>query len=475
MKKFLSLSFLTLLGFLVFTEEANAQQDTLQQKLDTYLRHKLAKGNIPGFSVAIVHGNKIVFSKGYGKTGENQPVTDDTPFAIASLSKSFTAMAIMQLSEAGKIKLDAPIAEYFSSLGENGKKITVRQLLNQTSGYSDLTFPELAFQQQPQSLRQAIERMKNVSLVSRSGEKFHYHNPNYQVLARLVEVVSGESFPTYLDKNIFIPLKMKHTVSLNGTKDLYTMQELNYTPGHVFLFGYPLVKKEPDWFIQGSAGMISTANDMAAWLIVNMNKGAFENHQLLSPEGIKEMQTPYSGGSYAMGWISGDSTLIRHNGILWTSQAEQVIMKDKGYGIVILFNSGLSAFQDYGAFTRDIAEILTGGTPELSAFPTIGYEIITGLIAVIAIIMSCRRLTRGKQWRRKYAERSKFLSWLWLLLRLTPLALLLSIPQIGTSMSGRVLSWERIFWAMPSIVIFLSVVSVLNVIIVGLRIYRLNV
>jgi hypothetical protein len=102
------------------------------------------------------------------------------------------------------------------------------------------------------------------------------------------------------------------------------------------------------------------------------------------------------------------------------------------------------------------------------------YEILIAAIAILAIFMSCRRLTRIKHWEKKYASRSKFQSWLWLIFRLTPMILLLSIPQIGTSMSGRVLSWDRIFWAMPSIVIWLAIVSVLNVIIVAARIYRLK-
>lgn len=450
------------------------QQDRVLQKIDTYLQQKLKKGNIPGFSVAIVHQDKTIFAKGYGRTGENKPVNNNTPFAIASLSKSFTAMAVMQLVESGKVNLDSPVADYLPSLGENGTKISIRQLLNQTSGYSDLTFPELAFHDQPHTLESAIERVKNVRLVSRPGETFHYHNPNYQVLARLVEVVSGDAFPVYLDKNIFIPLDMPNTVSVSGTKDFYNIPGLNYTPGHVFLFGYPLKKKEPDWFIQGSAGMVSTANDMAHWLIANMNKGTFKNHRVLSTQGIQAMQTPYPGGSYAMGWIAGDSTLVRHNGILWTSQAEQILLKDKNYGVVILFNSGLSAFQDYGSFTRGITDIINGGNPEVSIFPTMAYEILIAAIAILAIFMSCRRLTRTKQWEKKYASRSKFLSWLWLIFRLTPMILLLSIPQIGTSMSGRVLSWDRIFWAMPSIVIWLAIVSVLNVIIVAARIYRLK-
>ncbi len=453
---------------------ALGQQDRVLQKIDAFLQQKSEKGNIPGFSVAIAHQGKTIFAKGYGRTGDNKPVNADTPFAIASLSKSFTAMAVMQLVETGKIKIDSPISDYLPSLGENGTKITVRQLLNQTSGYSDLTFPELAFHDQPRTLQSAIERMKNVTLVSKPGEAFHYHNPNYQVLARLVEVVSGESFPVYLDKNIFIPLNMSNTVSVSGTKDFYNVPGVNYTPGHVFLFGYPLKKKEPDWFIQGSAGMVSTSNDMAHWLIANINKGAYKNHQVLSPQGIQAMQTPYPGGSYAMGWIAGDSTLVRHNGILWTSQAEQIILKNKNYGIVILFNSGLSAFQDYGSFTRGITDIINGNNPEISIFPTIAYEVLIAVIAILAIFMSCRRLTRTKQWEKKYASRSKFLSWLWLIFRLTPMILLLSIPQIGTSMSGRVLSWDRIFWAMPSIVILLSIVAVLNVIIVAARIYRLK-
>jgi CubicO group peptidase (beta-lactamase class C family) len=474
MKKNLTAFCLVFVTLFIPGADVLAQNKDVFQKVDTFLQAKFEKGNIPGFAVAIVSKDSILFSKGYGRTGDNIPVTGNSTFAIASLSKGFTAMAVMKLVESGRVMLDDPIRKYITGLGKNGHEITIRQLLNQTSGYSDLVFPELSFRQQPPTLEAAVDRMKNIKTVSKPGEKFHYHNPNYHILARLVEVVSGEGFSRYLDKNILKPLEMTNSSSVTLTKDLYSIPGLNYDPGHIYFFGRPVKMKEPDWFIEGSAGMISTVNDMGRWMMMNLNGGNYKGRQLLSPEGIAKMQTPYPGGQYAMGWIKSDDNVIRHTGILWTSQADEMLIKDKGYGVVVLFNSGLSAFQDYNAFGRGIYEILNGETPEVSAFATIAYDILVGLLAIMAILISVRRLTRTKKWENNYRSRPKVQSWTWIIARLMPLALLLSIPSIGTYMSGRVLSWERIILAMPSIFILLSIVAALNLVIVVVRLVKLR-
>jgi CubicO group peptidase (beta-lactamase class C family) len=154
---------------------------------------------------------------------------------------------------------------------------------------------------QPRSLEDVVGRLRNVFLSSEPGTEYHYNNTNYQLLALLVEKVSKEEFSKYLEHHIFTPLGMKQTFNVSNTKELNKSNKL--AGGHYFLFGQPMAKEEPEWFIDGPAGIVSTAKDMANWLILQSTEGKHRNNQLLSRKGIQEMQTPGSSKvSYGMGW-----------------------------------------------------------------------------------------------------------------------------------------------------------------------------
>jgi len=143
----------------------------------------------------------VIYIQGFGSDGHGHGVTPDTQFRIASLSKSFTAVAVLQLVEAGQVELDSPVQAYLPTFvtadPSASRRITVRHLLNQTSGMADAGFPSIA-NDQSGSLEQRMESLRSARLVSDPGQRFHYFDPNYQLLARLVEVVAGVPFSTYL-------------------------------------------------------------------------------------------------------------------------------------------------------------------------------------------------------------------------------------------------------------------------------------
>ncbi len=452
-----------------------SQNKTVAEKIDGYIQAKLAKSSVPGLAVAVVHDDSILLSKGYGITGNGRVVTANSPFAIASLSKAFTAMAVMQLVETRQIELNAPVINYLPSFATDdarGATVTVQQLLHQTSGLADTGFPELSFTKQPTTLDEAVLRLKNAHLVSTPGQRFHYHNPNYQVLAKLVEAVSHEKFPDYLQKHIFRPLGMTTTQEVAVTKSFYKSDD--FTKGHIYFLGKPIAFQEPDWFIEGSAGMASSINDMAHWLIPQMNHGRFGNTQLLDSTHTKMMQRPPSGAahSYGMGWFLTANANLYHSGILWTYSAEQMIITKDRYGIVVLFNGGLNPFVDYYSFTQGIADILTNKEPEVPFLPDWFYAIFAGAILVASICLSIRRLLRLKHWQKNYAQRPLWRSWVYLLLRILPFILFLFIPLLITAISGRVLSWERIFLMLPEIMLGLGITALVNLMVVITRLVK---
>ncbi|MCH1626740.1 serine hydrolase domain-containing protein [Ferdinandcohnia quinoae] len=474
----IAIVFATLLCFEGNKTKADAN-DT-NGEIDQYIQKKLEKNNIPGAAVAITHNDKVIFTKGYGRTSNHTPITEDTQFAIASLSKAFTALSVMQLVEEGKIDLDKPIKQYVPSFQLNdlrGSKITPRHLLNHTSGLTDKVYHDMTLDPQPKSFQEVIQQLRNVSLTSEPGKEYHYNNTNYQLLALLVEAVSNEEFSVYLKHHIFDPLEMKQTFNVVNTKELNKGNKV--IGGHYYLFGQPIAKDEPEWFVDGPAGIVSSAKDMAKWLIIQSNEGKYDNNQLLSSKGIKKMHTPASSEiSYGMGWNTfkddNGKNQIQHSGILWTYKSEALLLPDERYGIVMLFNSGMNIFVDYYSFTDGIAKILTNQPQKEPFYNNQLFELLVGAIIIVTIILGIRQLLRLQRWAEKYKSRPRWLSTIYLLLRLIPLCLLIFLPKVMTFIGGgRVLSWEGIILMMPSIFILLIIASFFNLMIAIFRVKQI--
>lgn len=469
----LRLKILLVVCFAFIGTQTKAQTPDQLKKIDQFIQQNIDKNHIPGLSIAIVDKDKVVFSKGYGKDGNNKAIISSSSFAIASLSKAFTAMAVMQLAEAGKINLDAPVKKYIPSFimaDARADRITVRQFLNQTSGLSDMVYPELSFKQQPVSGSNAIKNLKDVNLANSPGEKFQYHNPNYQVMAHLVEVVSQEKFSDYLQKHIFEPLQMKHTAAYHST-----LQFRNNLPqGHIFMFGQPRKMDEPDWYIEGSAGMVSTTSDLAKWLMLYLNKGAYKGQRLLSSQGVETMFSHPANSGYGLGWFVDKEKNVSHSGVFWTYQAEQMIMTKEGYGIVILFNSGINAFQDYHAFLKGVYDVLSNQAPEAPFISSTIYELLMATFIILTLILTTYRFRNMKLWVLRNRAKPKWLVIGKNMVRLLPLVLLLLAPILLALLSNRVLSWERIFLMAPSVIIWLGMVAFCNLLVFITRTIKLR-
>lgn len=451
----------------------NIKAQSITEKIDSFIRIMMEKGNVPGLSVAVVHGDSILLSRGYGMASDGAQVTADTPFGIASLSKAFTATLVMQLVESGKVDLDAPIDRYIPSFvidDPRSATITVRQLLNQTSGLGDRGFPEMAFYEQPQSLNEAVGRIRAAKLVSEPGKEFHYHNPNYQLLAALVEAVTNKKYSDYLEEHLCKPLGMKNTRDFSLTNSMYPGKE-NFKNGHIFFLGKPIEIKEPDWFVDGAAGIVSTSNDMARWLILQVNNGRYNDTHILCNTGVNVMRASVNKTlrGYGMGWFLNQDSSLYHGGILWTYSAEEMIYPKEGYGIVVLFNGGMNVFTDYYSFVSGIHDILMHREPEVPALPYWVYAALAGIIFLLMIALSARSLWRTDTWLHNYRSRARWKSITMLLVRVLPFLLLIFVPALITLMSGRVLSWHRVFLMFPDLIVGLGIIALLNLWVVLMR------
>ena len=188
--------------------------------IDTYLERQMAELRIPGLALGIVQGDQVVHLKGFGVADPaGRAVTPQTPFILNSISKSFAALAIMQWVEQGQIELDAPVQRYlpwFQVADANAAaQITVRQLLNHTSGLPEsAAYPDLARPAATaETLEERVRRLHDTQLNRPVGTTFEYTDANYDVLGLIVQTVAGQPYTAYVQQQILAPLGMVRSQS----------------------------------------------------------------------------------------------------------------------------------------------------------------------------------------------------------------------------------------------------------------------
>jgi CubicO group peptidase (beta-lactamase class C family) len=441
------------------TRASAPRAEVTPAQVDAFIgRYREATG-LPGVAVAITKGTRVVHAKGYGETASGKAVTADTPMALASVSKSFTSLAVMRLVEKGEVELDKTVHGYlpeFVMADPRAAKITVRQLLHQTSGMSDTTFREKSLPQ-PDSLKGAVARLRQARLAADPGAKYDYHDTNYQVAARLVEVVSGEPFAGYLKAHVFTPLGMRNSTTIDTDRDLPAGAR-----GHLYLLGRAIAVPEPTGFGNGSGGVLSSANDMARWLIAQ-NEGS-----LLSPASVAAMRTPSAQGkNYALGWelstTKRGTPVIGHDGDLFTSTAGQLLLPGSKYGIAVMSNTGL-AFADSDAVMDGLVDLIEGATPAEPSSPFLVIDIVFALMTLATVALAVRGVARSRRWAGRTGK------WWRLPPYLLPLVLCLTMAPIFRVLArGADIMWIQVVYIYPSSMIWLVTASVAGVVTVGAR------
>jgi CubicO group peptidase (beta-lactamase class C family) len=431
----------------------------------------MAIHRVPGLALAITLGDKVLFVTGYGTARDDQPVTPQAQFFVGSLSKSFTALAIMQLVEAGQIDLDTPVHTYLPEFAladpVHASHITIRHLLHQVSGLSDIGFPA---SRPPQSatIAEHVAELRAARPVAAPGTEFHYFDPNYAVLARIVEVVSEEPFAAYLHTHVFAPLGMLHSVSVVTTSEA-THKADRLAQGHVVVFGCPIACAEMSGYLGGSGGVISTAADMAHYLIMQNNGGRFGDARLLSPQGVALMHTPpqHRSSSYAMGWFARTQDgrrIIEHNGILSAFYTEVFLLPDAGYGVALLYNvnslpSSLLAFPQ---IKSGLMALLTHGQPGRGGLSVSLWGIIIGGLTLMSVWLATYRLLRLPRWVLQARTTPMWRLLLNIGVAFVPALVLLVLPSLIALISDRVFGYEQLYRSMPSVMIWLSLSAMLG-------------
>jgi CubicO group peptidase (beta-lactamase class C family) len=431
------------LAVLLLGTATPAAAATRTPDVDGYVRAYLDHTGLPGAAVAVTHGSEVVRVAGYGHDAAGTPITASTRLPIASLSKSMTAFAVLRLG----IGLDEPVTRYlpeFRLADPRGARITVRMLLDQTSGMADSAFPDLKLPQ-PHSLAEAVTRLRDARLADEPGTTFHYHNPNYEVAARIVEVVAGQPFAEYLAGQVFRPLGMTGSTSVDAPPP--------GTEGYVRAFGIEVPVSEPDWFTGGSHGVLSTAEDLAKWLLAQRDGGG-----VVSPAAAALAHTPAPGRDYALGWRVRDGR-VSHTGDWFSHTAAQVLLPG-GYGVAVVANTGMALDNEAELLAQGLASLLEGGTPEPALPAGVLADRVLAAPALVAAglaIPGVRRARRKPRWWRVVPP----------LLPLVPLVFLLQL--LGWVFAGRQGTYTQVLYVWPGLVVALGVAALAGLVVAAAR------
>ncbi|WP_223168090.1 serine hydrolase domain-containing protein [Nonomuraea sp. SYSU D8015] len=455
-----------LIGLFTATTLAAPAPSMTSAAIDTYMRDALESTGLPGVSVVVTHAGKVVHAAGYGHDSQGRAVTENTPMRVASVSKSFTAMAVMTLVERGKIKLDEPVTAQlrgFTMDDPRAARITVRQLLNQTSGLSDTTV-DVNELNDATSLADYTARLADDGLRADPGTRWEYCNVNYNLAARLVEVASGRSFGDYLRERVFGPLGMKSSAVSD--------QVVKPADGYNSIFGVWLPRPELPAFLDdsGSGGVITTAADMGKWLIAQTGDG----RPLVKRQSLETMHAPTPIRDYGMGWGVDDETgQLTHSGNLFTYTAVEAISPKTGYGIAVMTNS--AALQDDAyAIMLGLSAMSEGRTPEPPGGDRQLYELVLGVIALAAIGLAAVGAMRARRWAARRAGKPRWRIGLRLVPVLLPAAVLAAYPDLlSFLMNGRTVTWAQLTYFPAPLSIALAVTALAGVLVAAARTYTL--
>ncbi|HEV8583926.1 MAG TPA: serine hydrolase domain-containing protein [Methylomirabilota bacterium] len=309
--------------------------------IDDYIKAEMERRHIPGLALAVARHGKIMKMKGYGVANleHDVPVTPDTVFELASVTKQFTAAAIMLLVEEGKVQLDDPLPWHLPRAPEKWKAITVRHLLTHTSGLPGLREGFKALRPGGTRMRYTTAQLFDAAIKDDlgfpAGERYEYSDVGYAVLGMIIEAASGQRYRDFLDARFFKPLGMTSTSVIDVSR-IQKGRAGNYTLRDGKLVNYWRV-----WDVEMPShyGVLSTVKDLVTW------DRALAAGQVLKPASLTEMWTPVrlnSGATYpyGFGWVVDERRghrWISHSGITGTELSR---LPDDGLTVVVLTNLG---------------------------------------------------------------------------------------------------------------------------------------
>ncbi len=360
--------------FSVFQGFAHTPPDDTSERLDAFIL-KVRKGLDlkTGLSISVIKNGEVFFSKAYGYADieEKKAATVNTPFYIASSTKSFLATLAKILSDEDVINLDSPISTYLPDLElpppVNPDVITIRDLLTHRSGIE--SFPIIlrtAFTGQHTD-EKLLELYNSSNFTTR---EFRYTNTDYVLVGLIIKEVTGKDWKELMKEKIFFPLDMNNT---SAYVSFFEQEPLpaNYESldGKADSYNY----SKTDETMHAAGGIYSSAEDLSHWLLFNLGKGSYYGKQILSEYSMDELHSTqinysqtfftYNRFAYGLGWIRSDyndQLLIHHFGSYSGSRSHISFMPEEQAGVAVLINDDGDAFYTVDLFANYVYNLLSG-------------------------------------------------------------------------------------------------------------------
>jgi CubicO group peptidase (beta-lactamase class C family) len=413
---------LLLCGF-VFTGTAIAadtpgSRDPDFTKIDAYIGSLFDRSGLPGMAVAIVRNDRTAYFRGFGEARRGSPVKQSTLFILGSTTKSFTALATLQLVDAGKLRLDDPVGRVLPGFlhgAQVAERVTIRSLLNQTSGLSHAAGDQpvwSAGETGPDAVRNWVAGL-DASALNRLPGSYEYSNANYVVLGALIERASGLSYATYMRQHVFVPLHMN-----DSHASLSDVDTRRLASGHKKFLGanFESDLPYPTSFVPGGF-IISSAEDLEKYIAAQLpgspNVGALglsaaslalwhQGSAAMDREGTKH---------YAMGWMVGTFNgvpVVAHPGDTGVFSSEFVLVPKENWGVIVLADgSGWLSSQYVHEIASGIVSKLVGREPRDDT--RVHYIVLAIYCAVLAV-----PFVQGfALWRWRKRKASSWLGRLW--------------------------------------------------------------
>ncbi len=338
--------------------------------IDRYIKQSMAESRVPGAAIALIESGRVVHLKGYGVADKSgRLVSAQTPFQLASITKGFTALLMVQLEQEGKLSLTDPITKFIpwftTSIEGQANNISLRNLLQHNSGFSTAVgnLTQNTRYRGDDATELSVKKLLNTKLVAEPGAEYQYSNANYHIASHIIELLEQKPFEQVMAERVFRPLKMSQSYVQLPPYDTGIEPE---AVGFPHWFGHPVERSFTLGRMKmGDGGVVASAEDLANYIMAMQNAGS----PVVSPEMKANLldHQQNSGVAYALGWeifTVDDRVIYGHGGAnggfsTWFGFTEPSDDRN-GLGIVILTNSSSTL---YDRFVSNARRIILGKDP----------------------------------------------------------------------------------------------------------------
>ena len=355
------------------TSRTTVPDQPVNTKVDSFVQAELTRQRIPGLALVVLKDGKVIYTKGYGyaNLGQAVPATTEQRFQIGSISKQFTAAAVLLLVQDGKMALDEKIGKYLTGIPAEWEAITVRHLLAHTSGLPR-DFDESVFANAdshgPYSTDQLLTIAKTIKPMHAAGQMYAYSNIGYQLMGGIIEKVSGAPFGKLLQDRIFTPLGMS-TARLISVQDLAGSATGYFIGDSKLLQALQMSKISPgvqSLYPNGAGGVEMSATDLAKWdvsLDTDKILTKSSRNQMWAASALVQQADTYTI-NYGLGWFLSDFNKhpkVYHSGGMHAFTTDYLHYTDGKLSVIVLTNLG----EDHSnpeTISRTIGEMFVPGT-----------------------------------------------------------------------------------------------------------------